>query len=138
MLAGFESDTAGERRKDPVSILQANPFPSTSLVTYWGTEDNRLWNPNLITPDPLIPDTSGSFSSTYLEDGSRGSGYGLKDAEERCHSAKTSLDVLPEPGMELTVEATIQVDDDVFFKKTSLQTYILHTVLYHTLVKPVL
>ena len=89
----------------PTKILtQPNPFNSSSL-TYW-VDDNSLWNPNLITPDPLMDSTS-SFSEPYL----------------RESSVMSSADVSPVKGfypVENTYDGTHVVDidtadDDVFF-----------------------
>ncbi len=38
---------------------------TSNPLSYW-IDDNSLWNPNLITPDPLI-DSTGSFSEPYLQ-----------------------------------------------------------------------
>lgn len=84
-------------------------------MTYWA-EDHSLWNPNIITPDPLMETPTSSFSVTYLEDSSssRATGYEMRtDSDE---SPKSTLDTMtPKPDIDLTVEPAIQVDDDVFF-----------------------
>lgn len=46
------------------TALMSNLSTSNSM-SYW-VDDNSLWNPNLITPDPLINST-GSFSEPYLQ-----------------------------------------------------------------------
>ncbi len=46
------------------TVLMSNLTTSNSL-SYW-VDDNSLWNPNLISPDPLI-DSTGSFSEPYLQ-----------------------------------------------------------------------
>lgn len=114
---GFESGDSNEQMKPhytlhteidstirPTKILtQPNAFSSSSL-TYWA-DDNSLWNPNLITPNPLVDSTS-SFSEPYL----------------RQSSVMGYTDVSPVKGfpviedMNNTVIVDIETaDDDVFF-----------------------
>lgn len=89
-------------------------------MTYWA-DDHSLWNPNLITPDPLMQNpAASSFAITYLEDNSREPQYAEEEEEEQVSddSQKSMLDILPQTGMGLgisSVDPTIQVDDDVFF-----------------------
>lgn len=127
-LAGFESDSTSERRKDSASfftlhhhhITSNNPFnASSTLITYWDDE-NSLWNPNLITPDPSLMESPSTFSSPYLDDSSTTLDYEVKaHGSSSCgRSGKGVMDILPGSGLELNianVEAAIQVDDDVFY-----------------------
>lgn len=95
---------------------QSNPFNSPSLMTYCWGDDNSLWNPDIITPDPLM-ETANSFTA-YLDTTSIETECEIRDSDDNNSSSSTKkmLEILPEPDIELAnVEAAIQVDDDVFF-----------------------
>ena len=119
---GFESDTTNDKRKDSTSLIPsqtAQPFNSQQplALSYWADDSNNsLWNPNLITPDPLMETNDRSFSVTYLEDTAKEAEYEMRDSDNS--STKDVLDMLPETSIDLTitsVEPAIPADDDVFF-----------------------
>lgn len=117
LFPGFESDSAVDKKKEPTSFImsQNNPFHSGSLVTYW-SDDNSLWNPHLITPDPLV-ETPHTFTA-YLDDTSIETECEVVDdsGDNSDGSATDILQPLPRPGIELAnVEADMRTDDDVFF-----------------------
>ena len=93
----------------------SNTFSSSSLI-YWA-DDNSLWNPNLITPEPLMEST-GSFSEPYLQqtaqlaldyDVSPVKGLGLPDID---HSYTHSSIIEPHSTYVLGLDSLN--DDDVF------------------------
>lgn len=104
-------------------LSQTHPFHPThphSLITYW-SDDNSLWNPHLITPDPLMETAAGTFATTYLDDTSIETECEIVeedsgDESEGCGTSEMLHQSLPKPDVELAeVEPAIQVDDDVFF-----------------------
>jgi hypothetical protein len=118
---GFESD--GDKRKDSTSLIGPQPatIPSRqqlAMMTYWA-DDHSLWNPNVITPDPLMETPTSSFSITYLEDNpSRAAEYNTRENpdEESPNSTLDSI-TMTNPDLNLSIpeaEPAIQ-DDDVFF-----------------------
>ena len=95
-----------------------NTFSTSSLV-YWA-DDNSLWNPNLITPEPILESTC-SFSEPYLQQTAqlgldydvspvKGLGLGLLEAE----TSYTHQSML-EPHSTYIVGLDSPNDDDVFF-----------------------
>ena len=112
LCKGFESDTATDKRRDSSSYSkQTTPFHSSALVTYWGDDNNTLWNPNLITPDPLMePTTSSSFSTTYLKDSAIEAEYEGHDSTDDSGNTEGFTGI-----PKANVEAAIPVDDDVFY-----------------------
>lgn len=99
--------------------MTAQPFnsqQSLAMSSYWADDSNSLWNPNLITPDPLMETNDRSFSVTYLEDTAKEAEYEMGDSDNS--STKDMLDMLPETSIDLSitsVEPAIPADDDVFF-----------------------
>ena len=125
MNAGFESDT--DKRKDciPLLLQQAGypNHPSMAMMPPYWADDHSLWNPNIITPDPLMEtQAANSFSITYLQDSSRETEYEMQQQQQQ-HSSESPSDVshhvMPNPGIDLSlssVEPAIPAaDDDVFF-----------------------
>ncbi len=96
--------------------MQPNtPFPSSSLVTYWGDDNNSLWNPNIITPDPLIDTTATtSFSTTYLKDSAIEAEYEIRDSADDSGNTEGLMGI-PKVTTIANVQAAIPVDDDVFY-----------------------